>query len=107
MKYGDALKAKKELVNLLRHPEEWPENFEWDWGNPFPNSPDVSKKPGNIRGCAKVLASLSGIIKSPDKQEVMKSLNLTEKEYSAVFLECHPSYRKTTAKFVARLLENV
>ena len=75
MKLNDAMKARRSLVTLLRHPEKWPENYAFTWG-----SPDSKTFAGFEYGCARALGEIAGIVEYKDLE-----LELTDKQVSQVF----------------------
>ena len=76
MNINDAMKARRALVTLLRHPEEWPTHFAFHWGTP---SAKIFR--GYTYGCAKVLAQEAGITREVYGHE----LDLTLDDYNTIF----------------------
>jgi len=98
----------KSLIYLLRHKEEWPEGFEWDFYN---NSLSYYKP--NC-GCAMFLASKKFITKHMHSSDICKQLGIEDiPENHRIFLNPEiygfeeDDYNKVTPEMVADKLEEL
>jgi len=98
----------KSLIHLLRHKEEWPEGFEWDFYN---NS--VSYYKPNC-GCAMFLASKKFNKGQMDSSDICDALYIENTyENSRIFLDPkvygfgEDDYDKVTPEMVAAKLEEL
>ena len=80
---NDPTNARRALVDLLRNPQEWPEEFVFNW-----ETPGAKHFGGYVYGCAKVLAKYTGIVSSPWPES---EIGIGHAEYNKIFMDANAS----------------
>ena len=97
MNLTDPTNARRALVSLLRHPEDWPEEFVWCWDKGYPSTFN-----GYTYGCGAALAEYTGII---DNSTDHWGLGISGDEYENIFVDCSDAGRNPSV--IADKLEAV